>query len=94
MGEWVSVCVCVLTSWFECDIINVDIYSSAHQDCVVTRCQKKRRVTREEDINVCSYAVRHRRHTQASGLSLTVFFGVGRRSEDVQVIVQTPLIET
>lgn len=90
----VSVRGCVLTSWFECDIINVDVYCSAHQDWVVTCCKKKNKGAYVHLYMCIHIETQENTHTHTRWLLLTVVSRVRFWCEDVQIIVQTSLIET
>lgn len=57
--HFVCVTVCVLTSWFECDIINFDVYCSAHQDRVLSCCKNNNKGTLYIQY-VCAYTLRQR----------------------------------
>lgn len=83
------VCVCarVLTGRFQCAVTNVDVNRSARQNRVVARCK-------EEEEKSSERRQENTRARERGPRSLTVLAGVWRRREDVEVVVQTSLVET
>lgn len=80
--------MCALTSWFQCDAINIKVYCSAHEHRVVARWREL------NNYSVLLLIFAHADIAQKHWLFLTVLLSQVRCwSEDVQIIVQTAFIE-
>lgn len=89
------VCVCVLlTGRFQHAVTNADVHRSAHQDGVIARCKEEEE--EEEEKKRRSARTVHGRPAVLRDRGerwLTVLAAVRRRREDVEVVVQTPLVD-